>query len=661
MAPLGPWPHAPSSHIRPMTNSPNAVSNSSNLQQAVALLGFVAAVYGMANIMPAVGDFRLGPFPMEMFRASFFALCTTLVGLTVVATGSPHNNQWLNWASAAAVAATLYGCWSFYQVSVKLDEDMFLFGLREASIAMFVAGASLFFCWRLWGGPVALLGIAGIAYLLTGHYWPGPLQLVTGDLHELLAQNLWYSLDTGILGATFSIVISTVLPFIILGALLEGVGAGESMIRIAFSLMRKTAGGPAHAAVLASGLFGAVSGSAVANVVGTGVVTIPMIKRRGFSAKFSGAVEAAASTGGQIMPPIMGAAALVMADYVGVSYLTVVVAVLIPAVAFYASLFLMILFEARRVGIKPQPEGSELSAPTRQDYLNLILVFGPLGVIVVLLISGLSPAGASMAAIALLFPLSLINPHIRAKPMLLLKAVSTGGKTFAQLLTAIAAISIVISVLSATGMPVKFGVLMSTLLDQSLLIALLVVAGGCILLGMGMPTLPAYITVAAIALPSMEQLGLAALTAHMFVFMIAVASTITPPVAIAAYAAAAISQSKPIATAMTASRIGVMIFIIPFAFAYNPLLLTVEQAGGLFTWPTYIYLLAKLFLAMYLVATALSRWELRALALHTAALRVVAAVLLLAPQVSMDYVGFALGFALLAIHRFGPRGNTQIT
>ena len=139
-----------------------------------------------------------------------------------------------------------------------------------------------------------------------------------------------------------------------LGALLEGVGAGESMIRIAFSLMRKAAGGPAHAAVLASGLFGTVSGSAVANVVGTGVVTIPMIKRRGFSNKFSGAVEAAASTGGQIMPPIMGAAALVMADYVGVSYLTIVVAVLVPAIAFYASLFLMIVYEARREGIQPQ-------------------------------------------------------------------------------------------------------------------------------------------------------------------------------------------------------------------------------------------------------------------------------------------------------------------
>ena len=642
-----------------MNSSPRQSPTATVTQQAITVLGLLAALYGMANVMPAIGDFRLGPFPMEMFRASFFALCAVLVGLSMVDDPMGNTKPWVKMASVAAVVAILYSCWSFYQVSVKLDEDMFLFGLREAGIAMSVAAASLFFCWRLWGGPVALLGIAGIAYLLTGEYWPGAMRLVTGDIHELLAQNLWYSLDTGILGATFSIVISTVLPFIVLGALLEGVGAGESMIRIAFSMMRKTAGGPAHAAVLASGLFGSVSGSAVANVVGTGVITIPMIKRRGFSNKFAGAVEAAASTGGQIMPPIMGAAALVMADYVGVSYLTVVVAVLVPAIAFYASLFLMIIFEARREGITPQDTDAELAKPSRQDVLNLVLVFGPLGLIVLMLIDGWSPAGASMAAIAMLFPMSLINPRIRHQPGLLLKALSNGGKTFAQLLTAIAAISIVISVLSATGMPVKFGVLMSTLLDQSLFIALLVVAGGCILLGMGMPTLPAYVTVAAIALPSMEQLGLAPLNAHMFVFMIAVASTITPPVAIAAYAAASIAQSRPIETAVSASRIGVMIFIIPFAFAYNPLLLTVAQAGGQFTWPSYIYLIFKLVVAMYLVATALSRWELHPLDYLSIALRLVAAVLLLVPLAVYDYGGFALGAALLMAHRLSPQPTKQ--
>jgi TRAP-type C4-dicarboxylate transport system permease large subunit len=282
------------------------------------------------------------------------------------------------------------------------------------------------------------------------------------------------------------------------------------MIRIAFSLMRHTAGGPAHAAVLSSGLFGSVSGSAV----GTGVVTIPMIRKRGFSANFAGGVEAAASSGGQIMPPIMGAAALVMADYVGVSYLTVVVAVLLPVMAYYASLFAMIMFESRRLGIRPDASADSVAIPTGQDYLNLILVFGPLALIVVLLVSGLSAAGASMAAIGLLLPLSFINPAVRQKPLLLVRSLANGGITFAGLLMAIAAVGIVISSLAATGVPVKFGVLLSQALGYSMLIALLVVAGGCIVLGMGMPTLPAYVTVAAIALPSMKAFGLEPLTAH---------------------------------------------------------------------------------------------------------------------------------------------------
>lgn len=617
----------------------------------VSVLAMVVTLYGLANVMPAIGDFRLGPFPMEFFRASFFALCVVVVGLDMKGPNGTPAPAWLQWASGACVVVLLWASVSFYDVGIQIDEAMFLFGWRESMTALLASAAVLFFCWRIWGAAVALLGVLGIAYLLTGPYWPGPLRTIAGDLNELLAQNLWYSLDTGILGATFAIVITTVFPFIVLGAVLEGVGAGESMIRIAFAMMKRTAGGPAHAAVLASGLFGTVSGSAVANVVGTGVVTIPMIKRRGFTPSFAGAVEAAASTGGQIMPPIMGAAALVMADYVGVSYLTVVLAVLVPAVAYYLSLFLMIMFEARRLGIQADASASGVAEPTAQDYWNLVLIFGPLVLIVALLIMGMSPSGASISAIALLFPLSLINPAVRAQPQKLVKALRDGGVTFAGLLTAIAAVGIVISTLSATGVPVKFGVLMSNALDHSLLLALLVVAGGCVLLGMGMPTLPAYVTVAAITLPSMRELGLEALTAHMFVFMIAVASTITPPVAIAAYAAASIAGGRPIATAVAASRIGIMIFVIPFAFAYEPLLLTVPQAGGVFTWPAYLALLARLLLAMYILASALSRFESHALGAGQIAVRLTAVLLMFVPDAWTIGAGVALALLAMALHR----------
>jgi TRAP transporter 4TM/12TM fusion protein len=380
-----------------------------------------------------------------------------------------------------------------------------------------------------------------------------------------------------------------------------------------------------------------------------------MIKARGFSANFAGGVEAAASSGGQIMPPIMGAAALVMADYVGVSYLTVVVAVLLPVLAYYVSLLAMIMFEARRLGIRADASRDTVPAPLPQDWLNLLLVFGPLLLIVGLLVLGLSAAGASIAAIGLLLPMSFINPVVRRQPALLVKSLAAGGATFAGLLMAIAAVGIVISTLSATGVPVKFGVLLVQALGHSMLVALLIVAGGCIVLGMGMPTLPAYVTVAAIALPSMKSFGLEPLTAHMFVFFIAVASAITPPVAIAAYAAAAISGGRPIGTAVAASRIGITIFIIPFAFAYNPLILTVAASGASFAWGPYLLLVVKLLLAIYVLCSALTRFDRRALSWWQVLLRLVASSLLFAPGHFSDLAGAALAALMLGHHHIGAR------
>ncbi|QUX94938.1 TRAP transporter permease DctM/Q [Marinomonas sp. CT5] len=621
------------------------------VSSVIVILSLMICLYGLANVMPAIGDFRIGPFPLVFFRATFFALCIVTIAFSMMESYLLGKTNILVAAiSTAFMFGMLWCCWSFYQVSAALDDGMFLFGSSEMWVAVLASAGALFFCWRIWGIPVALLGVIGILYMATGQYWPGPLQTVSHDVNETLAQNLLYSLDSGILGSTFAIVITTVFPFIILGALLEGVGAGDSMIRIAFHWMRKTAGGPAHAAVLSSALFGTVSGSAVGNVVGTGVITIPMIKRRGFSANFAGAVEASASTGGQIMPPIMGAAALVMADFVGVNYMTVIIAVLVPSIAYYASLFAMIVFESRRLNIKADDEFEGVDKPNKQDYLNLLLIFIPLIIIVALLLYGLSPSGASIAALACLFPLSLINPDIRAKPVKLLNSLSVGGRTFAGLLMAIAAVSIVISALSATGVPVKFSVLLSSIVSNSLLVSLLVAALCCIVLGMGMPTLPAYVTVATIAIPAMEQLGLAPLTAHMFVFFIAVGSAITPPVAIAAFAAASIAKGGPIGTSVQASKVGIMIFVIPFTFAFNPLLLTVADSGVNFELIPWLWLLVKLAVGILLMATALSGFHAHKLRFYEVAARLVAAILLFAPGLIWDQVGISLAIFLWGWH-----------
>ncbi|WP_417522745.1 TRAP transporter large permease subunit [Marinovum sp.] len=350
-----------------------------------------------------------------------------------------------------AAIVVSYVCYAYYRIGQIIANSVIFFGPREMYVALAAAALSLWACWVLWGAPIAILGALALLYLATGQYWPGPLQTAPSDMFDTISANIWYDSDQGILGSIMGVVLTTVLPFIILGAILEGCGAGGSMIRISFHLMKRFKRGPAYAAILASALFGTVSGSAVANVVGTGVVTIPMIRKRGFNANFAGAVEATASTGGQILPPIMGAAALVMADIVGVSYLTVVLAVIIPAVAYYLSLFLAVYFEAQKLDIQVSDDDIGVPPPALQDWVNMILVFGPIFVIVWLLVSGLSAPGASIAAILLLVPLSFINPEVRRKPQMLVAALADGGRTIGQLAVAIAIVGIVVSILSATG------------------------------------------------------------------------------------------------------------------------------------------------------------------------------------------------------------------
>ena len=571
------------------------------MRQASFVIGLVIALLGLLNVMPTYDVLpRIGPFELSWFRPFFYWLCVLGV-LAMIWTEAPSRLNSI--AALVCVIVATYACWDSYRIGLILENSVFFFSPREMWISLAALALALFLGWRLWGAPIALLGGVTAIYLITGQYWPGMLRTGTGDLTEIISGNLWYSIDQGILGNILGVVSTTVLPFIILGAVLEGIGAGSSMIRIAFHYMRHLRGGPAYVAISSSALFGTVSGSAVANVVGTGVVTIPMIRKRGFSPEFSGAVESAASTGGQILPPIMGAAALIMADIVGVSYLTVMKVAIIPAIAYYASLFLTVRFESQRLNVAVAATEKAV-APTLQDWVNLTLVFAPLAAIVWLLLSGMSPAGASITAILLLIPMSFINAEIRRKPWKLLYALAHGGNTVSRLITATAIVGVVVATLSATGLPPKLSVLLLDAASSALIVTLFVSAIGCIVLGMGMPTLPAYIAIIAVMGTTLQRMGLDLLTAHMFVFTFGVASVITPPVAIASYAAAAISGGKPIATAVQSSRVGAMIFVLPFAFVYNPAL-TLGGSGAAPGIAELLPALVFLFTARWMIASAL--------------------------------------------------------
>ena len=486
------------------------------------------------------------------------------------------------------------------------------------------------------------------AFYMPGIFWGPPTSFA-----RTVAFNVFS--NDAMLGVVTRVVAETLIGFLLLAALMVATGAAEFFLNLALAMMGTARGGPAKVSVLASGFFGSLSGSIFSNVVGTGVITIPMIKKRGYSAEFAGGVEATASTGGQIMPPIMGAAALVMADLTGTAYLHIMIAALVPALAYYLSLFVTIVFESRRLGIAPQ-RLEDLQQITRQDYINVtLLVLVPLLIVIWRLIQGASPAGSAVTAILALILLSAVSPVVRQRPSVLLEAIANGGITFGRLLMVVGVVGIIVGVMSTTDLPSKLGREISDLASVALILTLAISAIVSLLLGMGMPTLPAYLTVIIILGPALHSLGLSVMTAHMFVFYYGVASAITPPVAVAAFAAAAVANAKPLATGMTAVRIGIVIFAVPFMFALNPDMLIVPDAfneGDGFSLLGLVSVLIRTAGMIYLFASATSRFDRTKLAGWEIMVRLGLAALLVAPGYEIHLPAAVAALTLVLIHQY---------
>ena len=452
-------------------------------------------------------------------------------------------------------SAGLWAIWSFFFVQTQMETA--LYDVTRADAWPALAGLIVFLelCRRLWGWGLFGVGAFGVLYLLYGQDLPG-IMAHTGFSLKEVAEALWYNTNKGVFGSITNIVLSTVFIFIVFGVLLEGTGAGDTLLKFAFLATRRTRGGPAHAAILASSMFGTMSGSTVANIVGTGTFTIPMIKKRGFSPTFAAGIEATASSGGQIMPPIMGAAALVMADLTGVGYLNIIVAALFPALFYYFSLFAAVTVEARRQGIEVQPMSVD-DRITRVDLINSVLFLGTdCSRSSAVWSPGSRPRRRASMLLSFLLALSVINPDVRSDPMRIWRSFLKGSQSGATLLIAIAAIGILVGSLDSTGLGLKLANVIATVRGESLFSALLVAMVGALVLGMGMPTLPAYLIIILVMGPAIQQLGVSMLTAHMFVFYYGVASSLTPPVAIAAYAAAPIAGANPLMTAFMSFRLG---------------------------------------------------------------------------------------------------------
>lgn len=591
-------------------------------------------------------------------RAGGFALAL-IVG--VAASRSIRNPKQMSSASSMfhiimdviLIVAGLWSIWSFYFVQGQMQTA--LYDVTNADAWPALAGLCVFLelSRRLWGWGLFCVGAFAVLYLLFGQNLPGMLEHSGFSLKEV-AEGLWYNTNKGVFGSITNIVLATVFIFIVFGALLEGTGAGDTLLKFAFLATRRTRGGPAHAAILASSLFGTMSGSTVANIVGTGTFTIPMIKKRGFSPTFAAGIEATASSGGQIMPPIMGAAALVMADLTGVGYLNIIIAALVPALFYYFSLFTAVTVEARRQGIEVQPLSVD-DKITKVDMINSILFAGPIAAVVISLLMGLSTSSAGFYAVVVLLVLSVINPDVRANPGRVWASFISGSKSGATLLIAIAAIGILVGALDTTGLGLKLANVIASVRGDSLFSALMVAMIGALILGMGMPTLPAYLIIILVMGPAIQALGISILTAHMFVFYYGVASSLTPPVAIAAYAAAPIAGANPLMTSFMSFRLGMAKFIIPFIFAFYPTLLIVEE----FQLWTFIWIVARTMFCIWLFSSALSAYDRGKLTWLEVGLRFVAAFVLLAISPMFYLPALALGLALIVWDL--KRGSTPLS
>jgi TRAP transporter 4TM/12TM fusion protein len=508
---------------------------------------------------------------------------------------------------------------------VMFEQEVFFITISARQNAFAWVGIAFigYLTFRFFGIPMMAVLVLAAVYLLLPSSLGG-----AGVEWSHAAENLWFSTD-GVFGRPVEVVGRIVLIYIVFGAILQRSGAGEVLLRLALAATGRFPGGPAHAAVGASALFGSLSGTAVANVVSTGVFTIPIIKKVGFKAKFAGGVEAAASTGGQIMPPVMGVVAFLMSDITGIPYLIIIIAALVPSLMYYSSLFVVVYIEAKRLGIHGIPE-SERVKLTREDWLRSAAFGIPLAVIIAVLVTGRTAQNAGFYAMVSAFVLCLaFFPGFR-HPKEWWRALIDSGKTCATLMVIVAAIGFVIGVMNMTGIGLMFAERVLSVASSNLWLALFFVMLACLVMGMGVPTGAAYLMIAIVLGPVLQKLGLSLVAAHLFVAYFGVLSVVTPPVALAAFAAAPIAGAKPMETGFEATRLSIAGFIIPYMFVFHPdLLLVIEDLsiGGLI-WALFIFAVAT-----WAIATGLGGWEWMKLSILQRLARLFSAVLFIIPGI----------------------------
>ncbi len=491
---------------------------------------------------------------------------------------------------------------------------------------------------RLAGLALVVIVAIFIAYGFVGPWLPGVLE------HRGYAPARFFAFlytDNGVLGATTAISSTYIILFIAFAAFLQASRVGEYFVNFAFATAGGTRGGPAKVAVFSSALMGTINGTSAGNVVSTGSLTIPLMKKVGYKPQTAASVEAAASTGGQILPPVMGAGAFIMAEITGIPYSEIVIAAIIPAVLYFLSVYFMVDKEALKKGMKglPREELPEFGRLARQAFL-----FIPIAILIGALFMDYSVIRAGTLAMVAAAVVSWFTPF-RMGIKEILYAFEIAARMSLQLVAVCAAAGVIVGVIALTGIGTRFSSLLLDIAGQSHLIALFFAMCVAIILGMGMPTTAAYAVAASVIAPGLIQLGIEPLTAHFFIFYYAVISAITPPVALAAYAGAAIAQSDPMKTSVESFKFGLAAFVVPFMFFYSPPML---MQGA---WYENLHGFATAGFGVFLLASAIQGWFCGNVGWVLRAILLGASLAMISGGLTSDLIGLAAAIAVFVIQK----------
>ncbi len=575
---------------------------------------------------------------LDAIRLSSFAGCIVFIGfLMYPAKKGVQKTNHMPWYD---IVLMVVGSASFFYYTfdaMTIIQQGNKFELHQIIIGVVGILCLLELCRRCVGIPIIIVAVAFIVYAIG---WG----LTNADVWrrvEGLVGKLFYTTTSGILSTPINTCSKYIAIFIIFGAFLERTGIADFFIKISNSVVGGFSGGPAKVAVLASALEGMVSGSSVANTVGSGSVTIPLMKKTGYKPEFAAAAEASASTGGQIMPPIMGAAAFLMAENIGIPYSNIVVRAILPACLYFLGVFIAVHLEAKKEGLRglSKEELPRFLPLLKQSYLLL-----PLILLIVLVSSG-SRSIAYAAAIAIIAAMvvGLFNKENRITPKRIWEALAAGGQGMITVAVACGVAGIIAGTITMTGLATMLinGIL--ALAGDMVIIALFLTMLTCIVLGMGVPTTANYCIMAATCAPILIKMGVPDLAAHFFVFYFGIVADLTPPVALAAYAGAAIAQANPMKTAFTATKLAIGAFIVPYVFALNPAMLFIDTT----IWEVVLICVTSC-IGIFAVSASLEGYFLHRMSWYERIVCAAGGLLLIYPGLATDLIGVALvGIVLL--------------